>query len=386
MYLTVVPKKFKREKERDFNLVVNTIYNQGVDKLMTNYQEYSHNYLPTWTRHIEDTTAESPRHLDSMNQSLDLLSERCVAFMNSIGGDTSTQYEHFAIPKHSGGLRHISAPNAEIKELQSIIVDFFRWRTRSLEHQCAYAYVRGRCTKDALITHQHNDARWFLKLDLKDFFPSCTKPFIMKQLIQLYPLNFLDETKLGQVIDVCLLDGGLPQGAPTSPIITNLIMLPIDFHLNKRMYNFKKSRYTYTRYADDLLISNQYNFKYTDVVAMIKEVLHEQGATFQINDTKTRYGSASGRNWNLGLMFTNKGNITVGHKRKRRVKSMLSNFFRDNTGSDATWSKEDTQILLGEVAYIKQIEPDYPLVEAFESKWNIKLSALAKPILRSEEV
>ena len=54
MYLTVVPKKFKREKERDFNLVVNTIYNQGVDKLMTNYQEYSHNYLPTWTRHIEN--------------------------------------------------------------------------------------------------------------------------------------------------------------------------------------------------------------------------------------------------------------------------------------------------------------------------------------------
>jgi hypothetical protein len=94
-------------------------------------------------------------------------------------------------------------------------------------------------------------------------------------------------------------------------------------------------------------------------------VLAKQDTPFTIKDSKTRYGSKSGRNWNLGIMYNKDSKLTVGHKRKRRIKTMLFQFYRGQR------DKEYAQELNGELAYLKNIEPEYfqTLIEFMDRKY-----------------
>lgn len=380
MYVTYVPIN-RVTPTTTFQQALEQLYNPGITKPKYNY---SHNFLSTRTMHTEMSTTDE--RLDTImrfvNQA-DEVARGCVCFIESCNNNINNEYETFSIPKHSGGLRHISAPSTDLREVQNKIVELLQSQGKMLAHNAAYGFVKGRCTKDALVTHQHSNARWFLKIDIKDFFPSCNKAFLKKQLKQLYPFAYLTEETIDPLLDVCVYQGGLPQGSTASPLLTNLMMVPIDYKLTKALFNLNKSTYTYTRYADDILISSPYSFKYTDILSVIKEVFESEDAPFTIHPDKTRYGSFNGRNWNLGLMYNNNGDITVGYKRKRRVKSMLFNFFKDNT-QGIQWSRLDTQVLLGEVAYINNIEGEGKLNLAnLESKYQVTLMQLAKPILNS---
>ena len=100
----------------------------------------------------------------------------------------STLYYSFKIPKRSGGLRPIDAPNEPLMialtELKSILEKHFLFTY----HTCAFAYVRGRSTIDAVKRHQKNGSRWVLKTDLSKFFPNTTPDFLMKMLYMTFPL------------------------------------------------------------------------------------------------------------------------------------------------------------------------------------------------------
>lgn len=290
------------------------------------------------------------RKLVDFNQSVEPL--RCQ--------QRSDLYETFYIPKKSGGLRRIDAPKPELMEalrrLKTVLEEDFG----VLYHTSAFAYIKNRSTIDAVKRHQANNSKWFAKLDLHDFFGSTTLDFAMSMLSKIFPISEVVREDVGRnalhdALELAFLNGGLPQGTPISPLITNVMMIPVDFKLSNTLKDFEKQNFVYTRYADDFIISSKYDFDVHKVENLIVSTLRSFNAPFSINASKTRYGSSSGRNWNLGVMLNKDNEITVGHKKKRQFQSMLHNYITDRRNG-VQWSREDIMVMQGLYSYYHMVE------------------------------
>ena len=300
-------------------------------------------------------------------------------------------YHSFSIPKRTGGLRHIDAPVDELMELLRRMKGVFENNLRVLFHDAAFAYVKQRSCKDALIRHQQAQSKWFLKLDIKDFFPSCNTEFIHKQLSKIFPFSEIYKDPLVQfnslmenIIDICLLNGSLPQGTPMSPLLTNLLMIPLDYKIQHLLWKLNGKKFVYTRYADDILISSPYDFDWRMVQTSVQKIL-EDNSPFKLKTEKTRYGSSAGRNWNLGLMLNKDNQITIGHRKKERLKATVHNFLADFT-SGTVWSKLDVQVMLGNLSYCHNIEPEYvqQLVQKYSEKFHCNFEQETKRIIKTQ--
>ncbi len=280
---------------------------------------------------------------------------------NLFEANRKSLYREFHIPKKSGGLRKIDAPNDELKEALRELVSILQGDFHALYHTSAYAYVSGRCTVDSVRRHQANQSKWFLKTDFSNFFGSTTLEFTMKMLSMIFPFSEVaslqdGKEQLEKAISLGFLDGGLPQGTPLSPMLTNLISIPID---HKLAQYFSERHMVYTRYADDILVSSQVGFRFTEVVAHINQVVHDDfGAPWFIKPQKTRYGSSAGKNWNLGVMLNKDNEITIGHAKKKQFKAMMHNYLTDYK-KGIQWDLNDVQTFQGLMSYYLMIERPY---------------------------
>lgn len=295
-------------------------------------------------------------------------------------------YDSFCIPKKSGGLRHINAPRPELScalyELKALLENEFgaRW----LYHTSAFAYIKNRCTIDAVKRHQQNDSRWFLKLDLHDFFGSTSMDFVIGQLRMVYPFSEVlklarGEEELRKALELGFLDGGLPQGTPLSPLLTNIMMIPVDHTLSKKLANFEHNSFVYTRYADDFIISSRYSFCFRNVEDIVVNVLHDFKAPFSLNRAKTRYGSRSGQNWNLGVMLNKDNKITIGAAKRRNFRAMLSSYAADRKNG-RPWQTSDVQTLQGLCSYYRMVEGSSidEMVSLIGTKYGLNIPAQIK--------
>ena len=289
-------------------------------------------------------------------------------------------YYTFCIPKRSGKLRRIDAPYPELMnclyELKGILDSAMPWSY----HTSAYAYVRGRCAVDAVRKHQSAESRWILKLDLSNFFGSITLQFAMDMLSMIYPFSAICESKYGyeqleMALELAFLNGGLPQGTPISPLITNIIMIPIDHALCNGLNDFNKTSFVYTRYADDIDISSKYSFRYTEVVRFVEQTFNKFKAPFKINHQKTHYGSTSGRNWMLGVMLNGNNEITIGRAKKKQFEAMLHQFATDYKSGNP-WDKPDIQVLNGLISYYRSVEGNTidRIIQHFEQKTGVAIA------------
>ena len=302
--------------------------------------------------------------------------------------DKSTLYRSFKIPKRSGGLRQIDAPNEELKKALYELKLIFEKKFYMSYHTSAFAYVHGRSTIDSVKRHQQNNSRWFLKTDMCHFFPSVTPEFLMKMLCMTFPFcefihyDFGCRELLKKALSLCFLNGGLPQGTPTSPMLTNALMIPIDHAISKMCREYKP-HLCYTRYADDILISSEYSFKWTDVQIKLIAILNSFEAPFSLHPDKTRFGSSSGRNWNLGVMLNADNKITIGHEKKKVTKACVFQFMTDYDRG-MPWSLEDTQHLAGQLSYYKMVEPEFVslLLDKYAQKFGKDVMEAIKTILR----
>lgn len=281
-------------------------------------------------------------------------------------------YKEFKIPKKTHGFRTIDAPDDILKPKMSKVAKILSDELQILAHDSAWAYVKGRDVITAMKEHQKNNSRWFLKLDLKDFFGSCSVDFIVQQLEKIYPFAVYPSTMPEVIANFATLNGGLPQGTPLSPMLTNLIMVEIDYKINRLIYDltqeaglFKQS-YVYTRYADDIIISAKNNFKYDIIIEAIDNLLEDTPLT--INREKVRYGSSSGRNWNLGIMYNKDNELTIGYREKQKLKVTIYNYIHDGL-----WPLEDLRWLLGKLNWLHNVQPDYfeGLMNYYKNKYNV---------------
>jgi len=345
------------------------------------------NVSNTRTYRFETASEHFTKHIDT---------ERLIMKLAQFNGSTENLrsqkreelYQTFFIPKKSGGLRRIDAPKPELMNALRMLKTIFEEDFQVLYHTSAFAYIKNRSTIDAVKHHQQNDSKWFGKLDLHDFFGSTTLDFVMFMFSMIFPFSEIIKYEVGKnelrtALELAFLNGGLPQGTPISPLITNVMMIPVDYKLSNAFRDFEKQSFVYTRYADDFIISSKFDFDVRLVEKLVVDTLHEFGAPFTINASKTRYGSSAGRNWNLGVMLNKDNEITVGHKKKRQFQSMLYNYITDKrNGID--WAKEDLQVLQGLHSYYRMVERDNidAIVKHINGKMNVDVMRLIKEDLR----
>lgn len=305
----------------------------------------------------------------------DAAHHRLTALLANTGVDRS--YTTFHIPKRTGGMRRIDAPSESLKENLRRIKDLLEERYYLHPHNAAFAYVERRSVKHAMQVHQKNGSMWFLKLDLKDFFPSHTIAVLVEQLRR---LDLPESFPFTELANYAVLDGKLPQGSPLSPLLSNLACVSLDFELEKRL----APNHVYTRYADDILISSRVKFNKDSVMDIVRQVLHNDAPHLTINEAKTRFGSCAGRNWNLGLMYNKDKDITVGHKKKERLRAGLNNFLSDFTNG-RIWGTMDAQVLRGQLEHFKYVEPEYAeqLIQKYSTKYNINFYEAYRRVVNS---
>lgn len=275
-------------------------------------------------------------------------------------------YETFRIPKKTKGFREINAPNEELKqalrELKFLLESVFIPNGTAVYHTSAFAYIKGRNPYACVKRHQQNESKWKVALDFHDFFGSVTLDYTMKMLSCIYPYCFLTmfpdgREELEKALELGFLHGGLPQGTPLSPFLTNVIMIPIDYTLANALHDFDKHSFVYTRYADDIFISSKYNFNYKNVQSLVLKTIKDFEAPFTLNCDKTKYGSSAGSNWMLGLMLNKNNDITVGAKNKRRLKSQMSNYLMDRKNG-VRWGMQEILEMEGYRSYVSSVEKD----------------------------
>ncbi len=367
-------------------------------------------------------------NFDSMISVLEEFNEQHA---NLFDADRKSLYETFYIPKKSRGLREINAPVPELMDALRQLKTIFETNMFALYHTSAFAYIKGRCTIDCIKRHQQNRSKWFAKLDFSDFFGSTTEEFVFSMFSQIFPFSEIVKRKDGlealkKALSLCFLNGGLPQGTPISPIITNIMMIPIDHQVCNELRKFsmpitktsyteefyqprvnynknsegyadptahlclrkvkhtevidnQKQHFVYTRYADDILVSSKENFDCNVIQDYILSVLKKFKAPFCLKKEKTRYGSSAGRNWNLGVMLNKDNEITIGHQKKKTFKAMCCNYICDKKKGIA-WDLHDVQVFAGLISYYRMVEKDYINYVIYQNnkKFNVNLEALIK--------
>jgi RNA-directed DNA polymerase len=239
------------------------------------------------------------------------------------------KYTTFEIPKSRGGMRVIKAPEPKLKNVQARLAELLQDciadinEARSQTEKLSHGFRRGH----SIITnaYQHRRRRFVFNVDLADFFGTINfgrvRGFLMTN--KHFALHERTATAIAHI--VCY-DNSLPQGAPTSPVVSNLIAHILDVRLAKLSRRFGLH---YTRYADDLTFStNSRTFpaeigvsdgagSWVAGPSLLKAI---KRSGFQLNPQKTRMQLRQSRQDVTGLVVNEKVNIHAEYYRDARAK------------------------------------------------------------------
>lgn len=223
------------------------------------------------------------------------------------------RYRHFSIPKKSGGIRNIAAPSRGLGNL----LHYVNIMLKAIYQPSDYAmgFVEGRSVVDNAM--RHIGQNYVFNTDLENFFPSIEQARVWKRL-QLSPFNF-KRPIANLLAGLCCIkekkdDGSfiyvVPQGAPTSPLITNAICDTLDRRLNGLARRFNLH---YSRYADDITFSSMHNVykEGGDFRTELKRIIEDQH--FFMKESKTRLQKIGERQEVTGLTISSKVNTSAAY-------------------------------------------------------------------------
>ena len=275
----------------------------------------------SWEKEIESTTMADEQKSAMKRYVYDILAHNGVVifdiehFSQLLGLDNEVLcrminspkafYREFKIKKRNGGERIITAPYPSLMFVQQWIYKNILLQTTIIQPQ-AKGFVPGLSILDNATPHlQHSQV---LKMDIKDFFPSIS---INRVICVFKKLGY--HHKLAYALAaLCCYHNCLPQGAPTSPILSNIVMRHIDRRLEGLSKHFD---ITYTRYADDLTFSGEYiSVKF---IKYVQSIIESGG--FNINQTKTKLLKNNVKKIITGVSISS-GKPTIPRTLKRRLR------------------------------------------------------------------
>ena len=280
------------------------------------------------------------------------------------------RYKQFKIKKKSGGFRQITAPrNQCFMLLLRCVNELFKAVYTPSAH--AMGFTEGRSV--VINANVHKGHNYVFNVDLKDFFPSIHQARVWKRL-QLKPLLF-KQPVANILAGLCSMkekmeDGSikyvLPQGAPTSPIITNMIC----DNLDRRLAGLaKRFGVVYSRYADDITFSSMHNIYHVsgEFRKELKRIIESQG--FTINEAKTRLQKFGTRQEVTGIVVSDK--LNVSQKYVRDIRNILyiwrkygydtafNKFFpkyKETKGHIKKGNPDMVNVLDGKLMYLKMVK------------------------------
>ncbi|QLK46736.1 RNA-directed DNA polymerase [Vibrio owensii] len=271
--------------------------------------------------------------------------------INDVKARGPKMYKVYTIPKRNGGKRLIAHPSKPLKATQRALVEVLQKKLPV--HEAAFAYRSGLSIRDNALVHSKN--RYFLKLDLSDFFNSIDVDLFESQLAS-NRIFIRNKTLLNQIIFWSPTKDlqsklKLSVGAPSSPLISNFIMYRFDKDMSKICDSLNVR---YTRYADDLFFSTNIKDILFDIPELVNYILDKRyDNKLLVNKSKTSFSSKAHNRHITGVTITNEGKLSIGRGKKRYISSLVHKY---NLG---LLEYEDMEKLQGLLGFAKHIEPSF---------------------------
>lgn len=277
--------------------------------------------------------------------------------MYSVSYHRGRHYHRAKVPKGNGEYRELWVPDDLLKAIQRSIA----------EHLLAYeaispyamAYRPGGGTLENARPHAGKPV--LLKLDIRHFFDHIIYPMVKEAA---FPAERYSEPNRVLLTMLCMYRDALPQGAPTSPAISNIIMRDFD----DRVGGWCRARgIVYTRYCDDMTFSG--DFAAGDVVRFVRQELGKMGLL--LNDKKTVAAHSGQKKIVTGIVVNEKPSVPAEYRRRLRQELHFCRKFGveehvRRLGLDCS-AEQYTKRLLGRVNYVLQITPDHGEMEKYKS-------------------
>ncbi len=259
-------------------------------------------------------------------------------------------YLSYGIKKRRGRSRRIDAPQDQLIEIQKQILYKILYKYRP--HPIAHGFVKKRGPKTNAEEHVGSDL--LITIDIKNFFNSITEKQVYSTFEYLFdrrlPYDKATSNDIGIIVKLLTYRGRVPQGAITSPAVSNLFMLPYDKKLKKLQ---SKHRIKITRYCDDIAISTKKSkgLKIHVILDDVREILRPAG--LRMNKTKTKVRKRYHRMKVTGIIVNEKTNIP--REKWRNFRACLHNIKVKQPPMEVT--ELDLQKMRGYIEWVRAINP-----------------------------
>lgn len=256
------------------------------------------------------------------------------------GSKTASFYYSFSINKKNGSKRKIDAPTQRLKLVQKWILENILYKIPISNQAMGFRKGTNYNIKGNAEIHKHNI--YYLQIDLHNYFPSINR----NRVFYIFKNIGYNDMISNWFSNVCTLNSQLPQGAVTSPYISNIISRNLDKRLEGLCV---KREISYSRYADDMTFSCDNKEQLRRIKKIIYDIISDED--FAVNEEKTRFMSNYTQKHITGVTISN-GKLKASKDIKRRLRSMIH---RAIISTD--YSKRN--IILGYISFVNYIEPGY---------------------------
>lgn len=281
-------------------------------------------------------------------------------FKDFVEGNIESKYQTKTIEnRERNKKRVVHVPNSTLKSFHEFLT-LFLFEYLAINEGIVFSYRKGVNVGNAVALHAKG--RHFFQADLHDFFPSITTDIVRRTILlsaEHCPIIDL-EKYLNRIIDLVTIDGSLPLGFSTSPIISNAALKPFDDLFEKYC---TEHRLTYTRYSDDIIVSGAERQQIEGLAEIVEKIfIDAKIGKMRLNETKVKFTSIGRKIKILGMVILPNGTISVDTKLKNYVETLLYLYIKDKLSfrnfiqRDATKSEEK---LSGYLNYINTVDQHY---------------------------
>lgn len=231
--------------------------------------------------------------------------EKELACLYAVSNHVESHYHPAEIKKKNGGVRHLLVPDGLLRTIQRNIVRHVLCEIPVSD--CATAYRAQ--TSVVSNAHPHVGAEQIMKLDIRHFFENISFPLVYQYA---FPAEYFPPAIRTMLTTLCCYKDYLPQGAPTSPAVSNLVMKSFDEYMKEWCQEWNVQ---YTRYCDDLTFSGIFDRKM--LKNKVKGYLLAMG--FELNEKKTRVLGKQNRQIVTGIVVNEKLQVSREYRRQLRA-------------------------------------------------------------------
>lgn len=303
------------------------------------------------------TTEEIGRTLRSFDllKGLHVPEEAYLSCLYTVSNQVETHYHPVVIPKKSGGRRKLFVPDPLLRTIQRNLLHHVLEEFQTSEFACAYK--KGTSIVDN--ARPHVGAELVLKLDIQDFFDQITWILVYQNA---FPAAHFPPAIRKILTEFCCVRDRLPQGAPTSPAVSNLVMRPFDMHMGKWC---GEREIRYTRYCDDLTFSGA--FAPEEVIRKVRGFLQVYG--FELNRKKTRVLGRGNAQSVTGIVVNEKAQVSRAYRRKLRQEVYLFDRYGAKLSGEPKNDEKERLRLLGKMRYVLSVNPEDVWFGNMYKKW-----------------